>query len=133
MAHPNEAVLRTMDEAMSSGDVESMLAAFTEDVVVHIGGRSKLSGDFKGKDQLQENFGRFMQAMGPTAEFTTHDVVAGDTHGFILQSFKADRNGDRLEVNGVGIVHFANGKISEAWFLDDDPYTADPWYDRGLE
>ena len=132
MAHPNEEVLRTMDAAMTSGDVETMLANFTDDVVVHVGGRSKLAGDFKGKDQLQENFGRFMQAMGENAEFGTHDVVAGDTHGFILQTFKADRNGDRLEINGVGIFHFSNGKISEAWFLDDDPYTADPWYDRGL-
>jgi hypothetical protein len=28
-------------------------------------------------------------------------------------------------------MHFSGGKVSEAWFLDEDPYTADAWYDGG--
>jgi len=133
MAHPNEDALRKMDEAQSSGDIETMLSFVTDDVVVHIGGRSKLAGDFKGRDALKDQFGRFMQVMGENAEFETHDIVAGDKHGFILQTLKGDRAGDRIEAQSVGIFHFANGKVNEAWFIDVDPYSADPWYDKGAK
>ena len=133
MAHPNEELLRKMDEAQGSGDVEKMMSFFADDVVVHIGGRNQMSGDKKGKQELIESFGSFMQAMGEDAKFETHDIVAGDTHGFILQSFSSNKGGKPLEVNGIGIFHFAGGKISEAWFLDEDPYASDPWYDAALK
>jgi ketosteroid isomerase-like protein len=133
MAHPNEELLRRMDEAQAKQDVEGMMAAFADDVVVHIGGRSAMAGDFKGKGELMESYGRFVQVMGDNAEFETHDIVAGDKHGFVLQSFNGDRDGDRIEVNAIAIFHFAKGKISEAWFLDEDPYTADAWYDAGTK
>ena len=133
MAHPNEEVLRKMDEAQAKGDIDTMFSVVADDLVAHIGGRSKLAGDVKGKDALKEQFGRFMQAMGENAEFETHDIVAGDKHGFVLQSYRGDRDGKRIEVQSVGIFHFANGKINEMWFIDVDPYEADPWYDGGLK
>ncbi|MGH2786183.1 MAG: nuclear transport factor 2 family protein [Actinomycetota bacterium] len=129
----NEELLRKMDEAQAKQDVEGMMAAFADDVVVHIGGRSHMAGDLKGKGELMESYGRFVQVMGDNAEFETHDLVAGDKHGFMLQSFKGNRNGDQIEIKGIGIFHFTNGKISEAWFIDEDPYSADPWYDRGAK
>ena len=133
MAHPNEEVLRKMDEAQAKGDVDAMFSALTDDVVVHAGGRSKLSGDVKGKDALKEQFGRFMQAVGENAEFETHDIVAGDKHGFVLQTYRGNRDGKRIDIQSVSLFHFANGKINEAWLFDVDPYTADPWYDEGLK
>lgn len=133
MAHPNEEMLRKMDEAQGSGDVEKMMSFFADDVVVHIGGKNSMSGDKKGKQELIQSFGTFMQAMGEDAQFETHDIVAGDTHGFMLQTFKSNKGGKPIEINGVGIFHFAGGKISEAWFIDEDPYKADPWYDQALK
>jgi ketosteroid isomerase-like protein len=99
--------LRKMDEGMQSGDPDAMLSAMTDDVVVHIGGNSKLAGDLKGKQELMENFGKFMQVIGEDAEFETHAILADDEHGVILQRVK----------------------ISEAWFADLDPHTADKFYD----
>ena len=132
MAHPNEKLLRDLDEALTGGDLPKAFSYFADDVVAHIGGKSKLAGDFKGRDELMATFGRFMQALGENPVLETHDIVAGDTHGFQLQTFSGSRGGQSITLNGVGIFHFANGKISEAWFIDEDPYKADPWYDAGL-
>jgi hypothetical protein len=132
MAHPNEKIMRELDAALNANEIEKAFSYFADDVVAHIGGKSKLGGTYKGRGELMETFGRFMQAMGENPELETHDIVAGDTHGFMLQTFRGKRGNERIELNGVGVFHFANGKISEAWFLDEDPYKADPWYDAGL-
>jgi ketosteroid isomerase-like protein len=133
MAHPNEEALRRADAAQASGDVQAMMDLFADDVVIHIGGRSKLAGDYKGKDQLLEMYGRFMQSLGNIEEMGTHDILANDTHGIQLQSTTAERGGERITINAVGIMHFSGGKVTEAWFTDEDPYTADAWYDAGLK
>lgn len=132
MANPNEAALRKADVAQMAGDIPAMLELFSDDVVAHIGGRSKVAGDVKGKDQLVETYGRFVESLGTIVEMKTHDILANDTHGIQLQSYVAERDGKRITINGIGVFHFENGKVNEVWFTDQDPYTADPWYDAGL-
>jgi ketosteroid isomerase-like protein len=127
--HPNEKLLRDSDEAADRGDIEGFLAPFSEDVVVHIGGRSKLAGDLHGKEQLGQRFQVFLESLGEDPELETHDILANDEHGVMLQIYRGTKGGNRVEVRGIGIVHFRDGKISEAWFIDEDPYTADPFYD----
>ena len=133
MASKNEEVLRKQDEALSKGDMDTFWATFADDVVVHVGGRSKLSGDVKGVAELQETFGRFMQGLGEGAVLETHEILASDTHGVVLQNYKAERGGERINIQGVAIFHMSGGKITEAWFIDVDPYTSDPWYNAGLK
>jgi hypothetical protein len=133
MASKNETILRKQDEAMSKGDMDAFWAAFADDVVVHVGGRSKLAGDVKGVENLQQTFANFMQGLGDDVVFDTHDILANDTHGIVLQSFTGERGGERRTFQGVSIFHFTGGKITEAWFIDVDPYAADPWYDAGLK
>jgi len=127
--HPNEKLLRDSDEAASSGDIEGFLAPFADDVVVHLGGRSKLAGEVHGKSQLQQRYAEFFEALGEDPEFVTHDILANDEHGIILQFYRGTKGGQRVEIRAFGVVHFRDGEISEAWFLDEDPYSADPFYD----
>jgi hypothetical protein len=132
MAHPNEETLRRSVEAQDRGDIPGMLEMFADDVVVHIGGKSKFAGDYKGKDELVQTYGTFMASLGEITKMETHDVLANDRHGIMLQTFAANRDGKSIEINGVAVLHFTSGKVSEAWFLDEDPYTADAWYNEGV-
>jgi len=127
--HPNEKLLRDSDEAVSRGDFEAFFAPFADDVVVHIGGRSKLAGDVRGKAELQKRYGEFMEALGENPDAVTHDILANDEHGVILQTYRGTKDGKTVEFRGVGVVHFRDGKISEAWFFDEHPYASDPFYD----
>lgn len=132
MTHPNEELIRIMDEMQAKGDIERMFSVFADDVVAHFGGRSKLAGDYKGKEQLQELFMKLMRIVGENLQVETHEIVAGDKHGFMLHVVRAERNGRRIEIHNIDIFHFSNGKVTEAWFVSEDPYTADAWYDAGL-
>ena len=93
MAHPNVETLRRIDEAMLKEDMDTFFAQYTDDVVVHVAGTSKLAGDYKGLDQLQELFGRFMEAAGEFS-FENHAYLADDEHGLILQR-STMRRGDK--------------------------------------
>lgn len=124
MAHPNAEILRQADEAMERGDIEGFLSHYSEDVVVHAAGSNRLAGDYKGLDQLQDLFGRFMQAMGEYT-FQNHAYLADDEHGIILQRGKSVRDGETREFNEVFVFHFRDGKISEMWYVPVDQAAVD--------
>ncbi|MDQ6846778.1 MAG: nuclear transport factor 2 family protein [Candidatus Dormibacteraeota bacterium] len=132
MAHPNVALLRDMDQAMARGDVEGMFAAFAPDVIVHMGGASKLSGEFRGVDQLQQMFGRFMEASGEYS-FENHAYLADDEHGVILQRGTMRRDPQTFATNEVFVYHFRDGKISEFWYLPEDQSGLDAWWGQSPE
>ena len=112
--HQNIDVLRGMDEAMMRQDFERMFAAYADDVLVHIGGHNKLSGDYRGVDKLQALFGRFMEAAGEFT-FDPHDYLANDEHGVILQRSHYRKGGDALDTNDTFVFHFHEGTIAEFW------------------
>jgi ketosteroid isomerase-like protein len=128
MAHPNEEILRTQDEALAKGDMDTFWSLVTDDVLLHVAGRSSLAGDFKGKERLQEVFGRYMASLGENPEMITHDILANDEHGIVLYETRVTKDGESLTIRTVNIAHLRDGKISELWTMDEDPYTADPVY-----
>ena len=82
--HPNEQVLRDIDEAQQRGDIEAFGGYFTDDVIVHVTGKSSLAGVYKGKDQFLELFQRFLERT-PEYSFEPHAYLADDEHGVTLQ------------------------------------------------
>jgi hypothetical protein len=119
MTHPNVELLRQSDKAMESGDIEGFLGHFADDVAVHLGGRSSLAGDYRGKDQFQEAFGRFMEAAGEYS-FDNHAYLADDEHGVFLQKGTFSKDGRTFQTNEVIVVHIGDGKITEMWYLPAD-------------
>jgi ketosteroid isomerase-like protein len=93
-------------------------------VIVHIPGRSSLAGDYKGKDQFLELFGRFMER-APEYSFEPHAYLADDEHGIILQRSHYRRGDEAVDTNDTFVCHLHEGKISEFWFSSDDPYAVD--------
>jgi ketosteroid isomerase-like protein len=122
--HPNEKVLRDADEAQARGDQEGFMAAYTDDVVIHIPGKSSFAGDYKGKDQFMELFGRFMERT-PEYTFESHAYLADDEHGVILQRSHYKRGDDTLDSNDTFVCHFRDGKVSEFWLLSEDSDAVD--------
>ena len=117
MPHANEQVMRAIDEAQAKGDMDGFFAQFTDDVKVHIQGNHKLAGEYQGKSQLQDVFGRFMEAAGSNYSFESHAHLADDEHGVTLQTSHFDRDGQKLDLQEAFVVHFRDGKVSEMWYL----------------
>lgn len=124
--HANEQVLRKVDEAMLANDIEGMFSHYADDVSVHITGGSKLAGDYKGIEALQELFGRFMEASGEYS-FENHAYFADDEHGVILQKGTMSKAGKTQTLDEVFVFHFRKGKISEMWYLTTDVAALDAW------
>lgn len=122
--HPNEQLLRDVDQAQIRGDMGAFPGFFTDDVVVHITGKSSFAGVYEGKDQFLELFGRFMQTV-PDYTFEPHSYLADDEHGVSLQRTHFKRGSESLDSNDMFVCHFRDGKISEFWLLSEDEDAVD--------
>ena len=72
MAHPNEDLVRRGFAAFGTGDMATLGELFADDIVWHIGGRSPIAGDYKGKDEVFGFFAQLAQrAGGPSASTST--------------------------------------------------------------
>lgn len=122
--HPNEKLLRDTDEAQMRGDMDAFMNGYTDDVIVHIPGKSSFAGVYKGKDQFAEVFQRFMER-SPEYSFEPHGYFADDEHGVLLQRSHYKRGNETLDSNDTFVCHFRDGKVSEFWFMSEDPYAVD--------
>ncbi len=122
--HPNEKLLRDADAAQVRGDAEAFMAFFSDDIVVHISGKSSFAGVYKGKEQFAELFGRFMER-APEYTFESHAYLADDEHGVTLQRSHYKRGDETVDSDDMFVGHFRDGKISEFWLHSGDPDAVD--------
>ena len=97
-------------------------------MVAHIGGKSPISGEYKGPDAVLEFFGQLFERSGGTFAVEVHSVLADDEHGAVLSKQTAQRDGKTLESNSVELFHFRDGKIFEFWGLSEDQYAEDQFW-----
>ncbi len=129
MAHPNEELFRAGYAAFQSGDMDALAGKyFAPDIVWHSPGRSPLSGDFTGIEEVLGSFGRTMELTGGNFSVEVHDVVANDEHGVALATVRGERNGKKLEDRYTHVVHFKDGKVAESWIFGWDQYAVDDFW-----
>lgn len=113
--HANAAMVRTMTEALSRGDMQALEGLMADDVVWHQIGRSE---PIRGKAALRA------QGPGGAADYTItgklHDVIANDDHAIALVEATATRGGQTFTYRTAEIYHVRDGKISERWAFSDD-------------
>lgn len=100
MAHPNEDLVRRGYAAFGSGDMAKLRELFADDLVWHVGGRSPIAGDYKGKDEVLVCT-RLAERAGGALRLDVHDVLANDEHVVALVKVTAEREGKRLSDNGA--------------------------------
>ena len=122
--HPNEQVLRDIDAAQVSGDIEGFMGHFADDIIAHMPGRSSLAGTYKGKAEFADVFQRFMER-SPEYSFEPHAYFADHEHGVTLQRSHYGRGDQTLDTNDTFVCHFRGGKVAEMWLSTDDPYGVD--------
>ncbi len=129
MAHPNEALIRRGFEAFSKGDMDTLRNEFlAPDIKYHVPGKSPISGDYSGVDEVLGFFGKVFELTGGTFRVELHDVLANDEHGIALSPATGQRDGKTLHDNGVLVFHFKDGKTSEVWLHPGDVYASDEFF-----
>ncbi len=120
MAHPNEELLRTGYAAFAAGDLETVQALFSSEISWHNSGANALSGSYRGHEQVMTMFGRIMEVTGGTFRLDIHDILANDTHGVVLVTAHATRDGQEVSVREANVWHLADGQATEFWDFAED-------------
>jgi uncharacterized protein len=82
--HPNVTRLKDGYAAFTKGDFAALNDLFAGDILWHIGGRGRLTGDYRGRDAVYAYFGKLMEATEGTFHLDIHAVFADDEHGVSL-------------------------------------------------
>ena len=116
-------------EAWERNDWEAATAIWADDVVHHVPGRSRLAGDFAGKQVFLDHYGRVFAELSGTIEVVEcHDVLVSEDHAVALVKERAVRGERSLEFNRVVVYHLHDGKIAETWSHDYDLFALDEFW-----
>ena len=124
-AAENEGRIRKGYEAFNTGDVDTLIDLFAEDIVWHFPGHSKLAGEHVGRDATLAFFGGYGAAAEGTLQARLIDVMAGADHVAGWANDTARARGRTLDVRAAVIFAMRDGKVTEAWHHFDDPGAVD--------
>jgi ketosteroid isomerase-like protein len=130
MEHPNATIVRKLLEALPA-DMETVDALTADDIIWRSAGRTAFSGEYRGKGHLFDHFatiGRMLGSADVEHRVDMHDVLANDEHTVVLWTRHARRGTESLDVDGVGVFHLRDGKISEWWVVHADQHAFDEFF-----
>jgi len=123
--HPNAARIRDGYAAFATGDFSVLTGLFAEDLLWHLGGRSQLAGDYRGREAVFALFGKLMEVTGGSFRLDVHAVLADDEHAVALVFAAASRDGRSIIGNDAHVFHMRDGKVTEFWTAATDQYAFD--------
>jgi ketosteroid isomerase-like protein len=126
--HPNALLLKKVYEAYTSGDVETLGQLFAPDAVIHLPGRGRFAGSYRGLQSYMEMVGKLMEISGGTLRLERHDTTASDEHAINLERLTASRGDKRLDVQLAFVCHVRGGKVVEAWDMFSDTQAVDDFW-----
>lgn len=118
--HPNAAAYRRTADAFRARDTEALAGLIDDEVVWHVPGTTPLAGEVVGRDALFGWFDRLREVTDGTFTLKEHDVLGTDDHVVALSEVSAVRDGSRVSVNVVIVMHFRDGRQQERWFHPSD-------------
>jgi uncharacterized protein len=128
MGNSNQELMRKATEALNAGDMETFLSFHAPDVVVHVSGRHRFAGEFRGHQGIAESFQKQMEVLDGPPQFELHDVLASDDHGVILGISKFSKGGKTLESKQIVVLHIQDGLAKEIWVASNDPFAEDEFF-----
>ena len=112
--HPNLQIMRRALDAFRAGDIATLSAVFSPDVVWRVPGKSFLAKDYRGQAEVFAFFGRLMQLTGGTFKVESVDMFANDSGGVFIDRVTATRvDGKTLDVPLILHVRIRDGRIVE--------------------
>jgi ketosteroid isomerase-like protein len=110
MPHSNEEMLRTIYDALARGDINTLMGSLTDDIKYQISGRSPVSGEYSGKDEVLGFIGKLMELSGGTFSVEVLDILANDRHGVTLTMERGQREGKSLQNRAVHVWELQDGR-----------------------
>jgi ketosteroid isomerase-like protein len=120
-AEKNAETIRRGYEAFNTGDMKTLTEIFHESASWHTPGRSSIAGDFKGRDAVFSQFGRYAGETGGNFKATLQHLFKTDDGRVVgVHHNSAKRNGKQLEVDCCLVFEFKDGRVIDGreYFYD---------------
>ena len=128
MIATNASVIRKAYEDFANGDISAVLGAFDTSITWHVPGRSPLSGDYKGHDEVVGFFKQTSALCGGIFAIEVHHVLAEEDVVVALVTVKAERNGRSAAFPEVHVWRLTNEKVTEFREFQGDEQTEDRFW-----
>lgn len=112
--HPNGELVMEVFEAFGKGDMDTLARVFDDDIQWHDVGASRLSGDYRGKEEVFGYFGKLMELTEGTFRVDLHAILADDDHVVVLTERSHDKPHPIANL-AVFVWHVRDGKAVECW------------------
>jgi ketosteroid isomerase-like protein len=127
----NRALMRRYIDAWQSGDVSAVQACYSDDVAMHILGRSSHAGTYRGLAEWNEVIARiFADTDGRADIVEVHDVLVSEEHAVGLIRERFCRGERCVDTDRVVVYELRAGRIAAIWTYDSDPYAYDDLFPR---
>ncbi len=111
--HENAEIVRRGYEAFNTADMETLTELFDENASWHTPGRSSIAGDYKGRDAVFGQFGRYGGETGGTFRAELRHVYADDEGRVVaLHHNIGERGGKQLDVDCCIVFEVKDGRIT---------------------
>ncbi len=122
-------IMKRYVEAFKRKDWEAATAFWADDIVLHAQGRHPLAGDFFGKQAFLEHVSRVSAQLSATIELVeVYDVMFSAEHAVGWVKERAVRGERSLVFDRVNVYRMSEGKITEVWMYDSDPYALEEFF-----
>lgn len=125
MVYLDEQVIRQLYDAFNQGNFEVVLKLYADDVVLHCPGRSQVSGEYHGRDEVLGFWKKHREISGGTFKPEVITVAENDEHLAVITTVHTERNGRAYSWRRI--LHFVlfDARVHECWIYEWDQYMAD--------
>lgn len=125
MADP-KTLVESYLEASERGDRAAMLAAFADDFVYRVFGRSPVSGVTEGQSAALDYYQKMVELSDGTYALTgVEDLMTSENAAALVVNETVERKGKSLNWKRVVLFKFRGDLISEISLFDDRRYELD--------
>jgi uncharacterized protein len=112
--------------AAKRGDWEDAFGYFSDDILIHIPGRSEFAGDHRGKDAavgyIQTMRDRYREGK---IELELIDMLASEKHVALLVRERFHGSGRPIEIRRANVYRVCGDRIVEVSIFEADQYLVD--------
>jgi len=122
-AEQNADIVRRGYAAFNSGDMKTLTALFDERASWHTPGRGRIAGDYKGRDAVFAQFGRYGGETAGSFKATLQRVFTTEDGRVVgVHQNTATRNGKQLDVSCCLVFELKDGRVTDGREYISDLY-----------
>ena len=117
----NMEMVRQGYAAFGSGDMDALLALYSDDAVHIVPGSSRVSGAHKGKESILGLYGMLFELSGGTLQIQLDCVLSdGGNRVLAIHTSNMDKDGETVTQTEALLFSFVDGKVAEIqdFFVD---------------